>query len=28
MLILDRTDGASRKDALAVLRPRPIIAAS
>jgi peptide deformylase len=27
-LILDRTDDASRKDALAVLRPRPIIAAS
>jgi peptide deformylase len=27
-LILDRTDDASRKDALAVLRPRPIIATS
>ena len=27
-LILDRTDDASRKDALAVLRPRPILASS
>ena len=27
-LILDRTDDASRKEALAVLRPRPILAAS
>lgn len=28
ILILDRTDDASRKDALAVLRPRPILAST